>query len=650
MLQASGCNIFSSSSLINYLRTLIQTNDSPLRGAPVGIKPQGKALDPKQVSDPDASVEVFSTNKYENAEQGLSDVTILQADVGNLKKMNWVGFGDFGLNFISSTIDSVLKSTIHDFTIKNSDCANLENNTFFARCGGDEFNIVINLPAEIKTRFITEFEANLKTEISKIPIMIKNGPGEDEPTIIKPASMAIKKSSPPNESNTREVEAFMTTHRDRFPENLSAQEVLEKAKIVYQYSITADGQILDLAQTLDILSYWYSLPDDANPNLETYLSDLRLRSHNLNQIYTHQDLSEQDFTRAKDDIISNNPIFQCYFDLAKKNDNLSRIISPGQQVDELFFQKVMLSELTKSLTDPVLGPNILNRSMLFSLIENGYISTVVPIEAKPKAINDISYYEGNAKIQLIKKSFLNHLFEADSIPKNLEKYICLGRAGPVIFLCVNATVKNAPTEIKAKIKDCLAKAENFKGVEYLKGNEKTWFPLAVSVQDLENSTDKVVTMKQLYEQIDSKWYSNTIEYFLQQNDEFINSIANSCHLESEPKNFEMKCWNLLFKCSRGEHYCNSLIQKLEAKIAEAVNKQESDDSLKNLKAIFTQILSRIKIYNQNKENSLQGEQNASAEEPSVDMNIEYFKTYYTHEARSNIVNFNQVLQLVGQAT
>jgi len=40
-------------------------NDSPLRGAPVGIKPQGKALDPKQVSDPDASVEVFSTNKEE---------------------------------------------------------------------------------------------------------------------------------------------------------------------------------------------------------------------------------------------------------------------------------------------------------------------------------------------------------------------------------------------------------------------------------------------------------------------------------------------------------------------------------------------------------------------------------------------------------
>ncbi|MEI6729043.1 MAG: hypothetical protein WCK98_05365 [bacterium] len=31
-------------------------NDSPLRGAPVGIKPQGKALNPKQVSDPDAKL------------------------------------------------------------------------------------------------------------------------------------------------------------------------------------------------------------------------------------------------------------------------------------------------------------------------------------------------------------------------------------------------------------------------------------------------------------------------------------------------------------------------------------------------------------------------------------------------------------------
>ena len=45
------------------IHSIISPNDSPLRGGPVGIKPQSKALDPKQVSDPDASVEVFSTKK-----------------------------------------------------------------------------------------------------------------------------------------------------------------------------------------------------------------------------------------------------------------------------------------------------------------------------------------------------------------------------------------------------------------------------------------------------------------------------------------------------------------------------------------------------------------------------------------------------------
>jgi hypothetical protein len=38
-------------------------NDSPLRGTPVGIKPQGKALNPKFFGSPTQSVEVFSTNK-----------------------------------------------------------------------------------------------------------------------------------------------------------------------------------------------------------------------------------------------------------------------------------------------------------------------------------------------------------------------------------------------------------------------------------------------------------------------------------------------------------------------------------------------------------------------------------------------------------
>ena len=73
--EISGLN---SSQLPFYLKNLLELrliqkqipvtekNESPLRGAPVGIKPQGKALDPKQVSDPDASAEVFSTNKQNN--------------------------------------------------------------------------------------------------------------------------------------------------------------------------------------------------------------------------------------------------------------------------------------------------------------------------------------------------------------------------------------------------------------------------------------------------------------------------------------------------------------------------------------------------------------------------------------------------------
>ncbi|MEI6728676.1 MAG: acyltransferase family protein [bacterium] len=58
-----------SVSLYNLINKLVDyfhrffINDSALHGALVGIKPQGKALDPKQVSDPDASVEVFSTSK-----------------------------------------------------------------------------------------------------------------------------------------------------------------------------------------------------------------------------------------------------------------------------------------------------------------------------------------------------------------------------------------------------------------------------------------------------------------------------------------------------------------------------------------------------------------------------------------------------------
>jgi hypothetical protein len=38
-------------------------NESPLRGAPVGIKPQGKPWTRNSVSDPAASGEVFDTNK-----------------------------------------------------------------------------------------------------------------------------------------------------------------------------------------------------------------------------------------------------------------------------------------------------------------------------------------------------------------------------------------------------------------------------------------------------------------------------------------------------------------------------------------------------------------------------------------------------------
>lgn len=42
-----------------------EKTDSPLRVAPVGIKPQGRALDPKQVSDPDVERRGISTNKKE---------------------------------------------------------------------------------------------------------------------------------------------------------------------------------------------------------------------------------------------------------------------------------------------------------------------------------------------------------------------------------------------------------------------------------------------------------------------------------------------------------------------------------------------------------------------------------------------------------
>ena len=80
------------------VRNSLKENDSPLRGAPVGIKPQGKALDPKQVSDPDASAEVFSTNKATKSLEKRTEI---------LKILNIYDF-----DFKAAQIASKLKSDL----------------------------------------------------------------------------------------------------------------------------------------------------------------------------------------------------------------------------------------------------------------------------------------------------------------------------------------------------------------------------------------------------------------------------------------------------------------------------------------------------------------------------------------------------------
>ena len=559
--------------------------------------------------------------------------------------MNWAGFGDFGLNYITAVTDSVFNQSIQDFKILHPDCANLENNTFLARFGGDEFTVAVNLEQPYREEFLDLLQKKLKLEINQIPIIIKDGPGNDAELKIRPADVTFKESSPPSEANPEDLNRVNSFIKETgLGTKITSEKLLTDAKKIFQYSILADGQVLNLEKILDILQHWYNLPSNSDQTLEAFLEDFKKRSHFLNQIYNHQELSADEFRSERDKIISKNPIFQAFFDLAEKTDRINGV--DRNNTDRHFWQKVMLSELTKSLTDPVIGDNVLNRGTLFSLIENNYFSEIVAVEAKTKGINDYSYFAGNVKIQAIKESFLLHIFKQPSIPSDLEKYVCLAKAGPIIFLCINKTIETAPDEIKNKVKICITKAKDFKGVEYTKSGEKVHFPLAVSSQDLSTAQNPMELLNDLYNNIDNLWYDNTIEYFLTQSDEYINTLESNCLTDNSiAGGFEIECWNLLFRSSRGEHYCFEILKKITS-----LQKPKTENPrLNKLMNVFTKIQDKIAATKfESDTGSILNSQDPESNFVTSFASIENVRAYYLLKSNgsSNIVKYTTKNELV----